>query len=172
MKGTDAGVHAPHTVLFWRRADAFVAQHGRVVGVRWTGIPSKQQLAALAQAHRCAREHGEVLLINDVLRVEGATHVDLAIRAELLELIRTCHAKTRAVAHVIEVPGLVGNVVRGFLEMLERIGGRTSTSVAAFDGLDAAARWLHRIGGGRPGVEDLRSIWRSMERVNAVPMVA
>lgn len=166
------GVREWPTTVLWRREEAFVAQHGRVVGVRWTGVPRKEQLAALARAHRLAREHGDVVVINDVRRVDGPTCVDVGIRAEMIALIETCHAQTRAVAHVIEIPGLVGDVVRAFLEMLARIGGRTRTSVAAFEDLDAAARWLHAEGGDACDAARIRSIWRSMERLDVLPMAA
>lgn len=149
--------------LVWRRGDAFVAYEGELVGVRWTGVPGSEQLRALADAQAAASAWGhDVLLVNDVLRVTGSTRVEPRVQAEMRRLIERARSSTRAVAHVIEVPGPIGGFVRAFLNALEQVAGAGRTSTRAFARPEEAAAWLSGLGGGAPSAAQLVSRWRAM----------
>ncbi len=172
MKSIARADEAPSVTVVWRKGGAFVAYHQNLVGVRWTGVPSSEQLAALGEAHDAATARGEgVLLVNDVAQLTGATRIDPGAHAQMRQLVERGRAHTRAVAHVIEVPGPVGGVVRAFLGALERIGGRGGTRTACFDRVDAAATWLSRVNGG-VGDAEIASTWRAMERAVARSLAA
>lgn len=159
--------------IVWRRGDAFVARSGHLVGVRWTGVPEREQLAALAEAHADARRTGRsVLLVDDVLALRGgATRVDPRTYERMIALVQEARAQTRAVAHVIEVPGLIGAAVRTFLTTLERVAGDGRTATAAFDTPEAAAAWLARVDGA-VSPRGITAAWRAMERAVAAPIAA
>lgn len=102
---TTPHAETPVTILH-RQGDAFVAVSRNLVVVRWTSIPTGDQLAALAHAHRLATGTGaEVLLVNHVARIARPPSVGGELYTRILELVRACDGPTRAVAHVIEVPG-------------------------------------------------------------------
>lgn len=114
--------------------------------VRWTGVPTAGQLQALNAAHRAARATGrEVLLINDVMQLAGSVRVEAGVHAHMIDLVTEGRAHTRAVAHVVEVPGAFGAAVRTFLRGLERVAGDERTSTRTFERVEGAAAWLSGI---------------------------
>lgn len=133
---------AAATIVEWRRGRSLVARQGSVVLVRWTGVPSAAQLAALASAHRRASLHGEVVLVDVIASMEGRPVVERAIHDALLGLIRECRGRTCAVAHLVELRGPIGLAVRTFLGSLERVAESPRTKVATFDRIEPLARWL------------------------------
>lgn len=156
------------TTLVWKRDAAFVAVCRNLVAVRWTGVPGREQLVALAHAHRAARERGEdVLLLNDVYCLTGTTRVEGRAYDQMVELVERCRDQTRAVAHVVEIPGAAGAVTRAFLGTLERIAGNGHARTATFETADAGAAWLARVGGA-----DIVSRWRAMQGAAETSMAA
>jgi hypothetical protein len=151
----------------WRVGEGFVARWRNVVAVRWIGVPRVEQLEALARAHAAASEAREqVVLLNDVLRLDGSTKVDAHAHRAMLALIARARGRTSAVAHVIEVPGGPGSAVRAFLLALEMLSGHGRTCTATFTRPDLAARWLATFAGGVSGAQ-LDAAWRAMVNEDA-----
>ena len=171
---TSAGANdvSPAVTVVWRRGDAFVAHAGHVVGVRWIGVPTVEQLVALSDAHRAASATGrDVLLVNDVVRLTGSTRVDPRIHERMRRLVEQARDRTAAVAHVIEVPGPAGAIVRAFLTALEQLAGNGRTRTASFESTDDAGRWLTRITPTAPQI-DVAWAWREMARAAASSLAA
>ncbi len=153
---------SPAVTVEWRVGDAFVARWRNVVAVRWVGVPGVEQLEALARAHGAASALGaRVLLVNDVLRLDGSTKVEPHVHRAMLALIARGRGRTSAVAHVIEVPGPAGSAVRAFLIALEKLSGQGSTRTATFAKPELAARWLSTFDVGASGAQ-LEAAWREM----------
>jgi hypothetical protein len=170
-----AGARLPSaaTTLTWQRGAAFVAQSRNLVVVRWTGVPTGEQLAALARAHRAATAcGGDVLLVNEVALLSGPPRVETDARAQMLALIGECRDRTRAVAHVIEIPGVVGLAVRTFLRAIESAAGKGRTRTRTFDRMESAASWLAAVDAGAAWSDDqIFAIWRGLVR-GAAPTLA
>lgn len=149
--------------IHWASGESFVAHDRHVVGVRWTGVPGAAQLAALAEAHRAACAWSRaVVVLNDVYRFQGSSVVDPRAYAQMIALIEQCRSRTRAVAHVVEVPGPIGGAVRGFLRGLERVTGRGDTRIATFDEPWSAASFLDSMSE-RPTEGRCAASWRRMQ---------
>jgi hypothetical protein len=158
--------------IVWQRGGAFVGVEGDLVAVRWTGVPSGEQLAALEQAHAraCVGGRGAVLL--DVIgSLDAPPRVDHDLHARIVALIERCRGRTRAVAHAVELGGAPGAVVRAFLVALERVAGDGRTRVATFAHAEHAAAWLARA---RPdlGAHDAVATWRAMQQGREVSLAA
>lgn len=138
------------TQVIWQRDDALVGVAHDLVVVRWTGVPTSPQLAALGAAHDVAsRVTHRVRLLDVIAGLQGPTHVDARLHTEIVALITRCRGRTHAVAHAVEVPGAPGAIVRAFLGALERVAGDGRTRVATFDASERAAAWLERAGAAR-----------------------
>lgn len=171
MTRDDHDVSAEVSVV-WCRGDAFVAYAGHVVGVRWIGVPTAEQLVALTDAHRAASTtERDVVLVNDVVRLTGSTRVDPRTHERMRRLIEQARGRTAAVAHVIEVPGPAGAIVRAFLAALEQLAGAGRTRTAFFATPEDAASWLARFATTAPANE-VASAWRAMERAAASSIAA
>jgi hypothetical protein len=87
------------------------------------------------------------------------------LHAQIVDLIVQADGPTRAVAHVVEVPGAVGVVIRTFLATLERVAGNGHTRTATFDRATPAIDWLAGVDPtGDLRAEELASAWHAMER--------
>jgi hypothetical protein len=163
---TAAGPAAPAPTLVWQRDAALVAYARNLVVVRWTGVPRTPQLAALARAHHAAAASGaDVLIVNDVADVLGSPQVDRAARAQMLDLVTERRDRTRAVAHVVEVPGPIGVAVRTFLRAIEVAAGNGRASTRTFERLEPAAAWLAAIDPDQGWTEDeIERVWRALVR--------
>lgn len=155
--------------LVWAAGDAFVAYDHGLVGTRWTGVPGSEQLTALVDAHRAARTHtGEVLVVNDILRITGPTALRPRAYDQMVRLIEESRGSTRAVAHVVEVPGPIGAAVRAFLDGVERVVGTAETRTRTFSEPDRAASWLSGVSRhGASRAPELTASWRAMQRLAA-----
>lgn len=164
---------APTLTWWWRRGDALVAQLGSVVVVRWVGVPTVEQLDALADAHDAAcRRPEDVVLVDHVLRIEGSVRVEAGLYDRLCRLVETGRARTSAVAHVIEVPGAIGAVVRGFLRGVEHVAGDGRTRTATFDGVDPALAWLLATAPSESRSRELSSVRRALSLADAPSLAA
>jgi hypothetical protein len=165
--------HDAAPVTVWRRGEALVAHHGDLVGVRWTGIPTSEQIAALAAAHRAARAAGgDVLVINHVAALVGSVRVDARVHAHVIDLVTEARDSTRAVAHVVGLPGPVGAAVRTFLRALEHTAGNGRTSTRTFELVDPAASWLATLDPSAARAETIESRWRAMTGAVAPALAA
>lgn len=153
--------------LVWSAGEAFVAYDHGLVGTRWTGVPGTEQLTALVEAHRAARTlGGEVVVINDILRVTGPTALRPRAYDQMVRLIQECRGSTPAVAHIIEVPGPIGAAVRSFLDGVERVVGTAETRTRTFSEAYGAASWLSSVSGGDTSrADELTASWRAMKRL-------
>ncbi|MBX7193175.1 MAG: hypothetical protein K1X94_14065 [Sandaracinaceae bacterium] len=140
-----------------------------LLGFAWHDAPRPGDLA---RVHRIAEElhrrHGRCGLIDLVLagspafgeqvRLEGARFVDAA-------------AGWSATAHVIELGGLAGSVVRTFLSTIVLLGRGKTAEHRVFAGGQEAARWLAQsLGGPEPArtAQEIEAAYRELRELPPV----